>query len=561
MVKRIMQMLGKEIRGLHEAAYLLAFFALLSQVMALVRDKLLAFTFGAGNTLDIYYASFRIPDLIFVTIASMVSASVLVPFFIDRHERDHDGGKHFVDSIFTIFFGAIVVVSIVVYIFTPTLVPFFLPGFADDPSMPDLIYGTRIMLLSPFFLGLSNFFSSITQMHRRFLVYAISPLLYNLGIIIGIVALYPMLGLSGLIWGVALGAFMHMAIQVPFIFRKAMFPKILLAVDWVSVRKVISLSLPRTLTLSANQLAGFFLVALASLMTGGSISIFTLAQNLQSVPLTIIGVSYSSAIFPALSKFFVKGERDKILDDMVASARHIIFWSAPIMVLFIVLRAQIVRTIYGAGNFDWSDTRLTAATLAVFMVSVIGQSLILLFVRAYYAHGQTTRPLVINIIASSLIVVLGYGLTKVFFTSGFFRIFMESLLRVESERGTGVIVLALAFSIGVLANTVWHWVMFEKDYPGFTRRVRATLFQSLGASVIMGYAAYLGLNVFDNYFSLSTAMGVFMQGFLAGVVGIGIGILVLLILRNQEIFEIWDTLHRKFWKTEATVAPHEAEHI
>jgi putative peptidoglycan lipid II flippase len=561
MVKRIIELLGKEIRGLHEAAYLLAFFAFLSQVLALVRDKLLAFTFGASNTLDVYYAAFRIPDLIFVTIASMVSASVLVPFFIDRHDSDHDGGKKFVDSIFTVFFGAIVIVSIIAYIFTPVLVPFFLPGFAKDPLLPDLIAGTRILLLSPFFLGLSNFFSSITQMHRRFLVYAISPLLYNIGIIIGIVVIYPYLGLSGLMWGVALGAFLHMAIQIPFIFHKVMFPKINFRIDWLSVRKVISLSLPRTITLSANQLASFFLVALASLMSGGSISIFTLAQNLQSVPLTIIGVSYSSAVFPALSKFFVKGERNKILDDMVASARHIIFWSAPIMVLFIVLRAQIVRTIYGAGNFDWSDTRLTAATLAVFMVSVIGQSLILLFVRSYYAHGETARPLVVNIIASSLIVALGYGLTKIFFISDLFRYFIESLLRVSNEQGTSVIMLALAFSIGVLANTVWHWVMFEKDYPGFTKRVRATLFQSLGASIIMGYAAYLGLNVFDDYFGLSTAFGVFMQGFLAGIVGIIIGVLVLLILRNKEIIEIWDTLHRKFWRTNTPIAPHEAEHI
>ena len=109
MVKKFLTMMGKEIRGLHEAAYLLAFFAFLSQILALVRDKLLAYMFGAGQTLDIYYAAFRIPDLIFVSIASVVSASVLVPFFIDRYNNDPDKGRRFIDSVFSAFFLVIIV--------------------------------------------------------------------------------------------------------------------------------------------------------------------------------------------------------------------------------------------------------------------------------------------------------------------------------------------------------------------------------------------------------------------------------------------------------------------
>jgi putative peptidoglycan lipid II flippase len=498
----------------------------------------------------------------------MVSASVLVPFFIERHDSDKDQGKRFIDSIFSVFFIGIVIVSVIAYILAPVIIPILLPGFKNDTLLPELISGTRILLLSPIFLGLSNFLSSITQMHKRFLVYAISPLLYNIGIIIGIVLLYPVFGFSGLLWGVAIGAFLHMAIQIPFIIHTKMFPIPRLNIDWSATAKVIALSLPRTVALSSSQLASFFLVALASLMSGGSISIFTLASNLQSVPLTVIGASYSAAVFPALSRLFVRKEWDKILEDVASSARHIIFWSAPLMALFIVLRAQIVRTIYGAGNFDWSDTRLTAATLAIFVISVIGQSLVLLFVRAYYAHGDTLRPLVVNIASSALIVALGYGLTKLFFASDIFRLFMESLLRIEGEKGTSVIMLALAFSIGIIVNTVLHWFMFERDYPGFTRKVRDTLFQSLSSACIMGYATYLGLNFFDNYFSLDTAIGVFMQGFLAGIFGIFIGILVLFFLGNIEIREVWETLKRTFTKffvknggETPSIPPSEVEHI
>lgn len=553
MVKRFLEMMGKEIGGLHEAAYLLAFFAFLSQILALVRDKLLAFNFGAGHDLDIYYAAFRIPDLIFVSIASMVSASVLVPFFIERFNRDEDKGKRFIDSIFTAFFLSIVVVSAITYFVMPELIAWLLPGFAKDQSLSDLILASRILLLSPIFLGLSNFLSSITQMHKRFLVYALSPILYNVGIIIGIICLHPLFGIYGLVWGVVIGALLHMMIQIPFIIHKDSFPGLSLKISWSDISRVVLVSLPRTVTLSSNQLASFFLVSLASFMSGGSISVFSLAFNLQSVPLSIIGVSYSSAVFPTLSKFFVENNRKQFLQQMIDSARHIVFWSIPITILFIVLRAQIVRTIYGAGQFDWADTRLTAAVLAIFIVSVIGQSLILLFVRAYYAEGKTKRPLFVNVASGIIIVALGYTLTKIFFAYPLFKYFLEDLFKVSGQLGTSVLVLPLAYSVGVLINTYFHWHMFEKDYPGFTKPVIATLFQSFAASVIMGYVAFLSLRFFNIFFPLTKAWNVFFQGFFAGIVGIFVGILILVLLKNREVREIWTTLHHKFWKSNVVV--------
>lgn len=559
MVKKLFSVIGKEIRGLHEAAYLLAGFALLSQILALVRDKLLAYSFGAGHALDVYYAAFRIPDLIFVSVGSLVSASILLPFFVERFNKGREDGKRFSDSIFTVFFGAIIVTSVVAYILVPYLVPLLLPGFAHDPSLPDLILSSRIMLLSPFLLGLSNLFSSVTQMHRRFLVYAASPLFYNVSIIVGIVAFYPMFGISGLAIGVALGAFLHMAIQIPFMTQTKLLPKFTFKIDWVHIRKAVLLSLPRTVTMSANQLATFFLTALASLMSKGSIAVFTLSFNLQSVPLTIIASSYSSAVFPELSQLYVEGKTKEFLEKMIAAARHIIFWSTPIMVLFIVLRAQIVRTVLGAGAFDWADTRLTAASLALFMVSVVGQGLIVLFVRAFYAEGKTTKPLLINVISAVAIVVIGYFLTKAFFAFPLARLFLEELLKVTGQPGTSALVLALAYSIGVLLNTVLHWWMFAKKFKGFTKPVLSTFFHAFSASVIMGYAAFLGLRVFSVVFPLTKVWGVFLQGFCAGIVGLAVGVGVLFLLKNNELQEVWTTLHRKIWK--AKVPPAEIEHI
>lgn len=557
MVKKILQLLNREISGLHEAAYLLAVFAFLSQVLALIRDRLLAHTFGAGHDLDIYYAAFRIPDFIFVSIASMVSISVLVPFLIERMEKGTEGTKKFIDDIFSMFLVSIIIVGAIVFFLVPILIPYVLPGFASDPSLPELIAITRILLLSPILLGISNFLASITQVYNRFFIYALSPLLYNLGIIAGIIFLYPSFGLKGLVWGVIAGAVLHVAVQVPFIVQKKTFPSFTFRPDFSSIKKVVLLSFPRTLTLSSNQIATFFLVALASLMGAGSIAVFNFSLNLQSVPLSIVGVSYSSAAFPMLSRLFSAGNREKFLEQMIISARHIIFWSTPIMVLFVVLRAQIVRTILGSGQFSWSDTRLTAACLAIFTISIIPQSLILLFVRAYYSGGKTQKPMLMNLFSSALIVLLGFMLMRLYQIAPFFRDFIEALFKVQDIPGSIVLMLPLAYSIGVFVNTLLHWIAFHKDFKGFSQPVLGTFFEIFSASVIMGYVSYLFLDVFDNVFDLDTVIGIFMQGLLSGILGIVALIVVLKILKNKEIEEIWKTLHQKVWKAKVIVPSQE----
>jgi putative peptidoglycan lipid II flippase len=285
MVNKVLNILNREISGLHEAAYLLGIFAIASQILALVRDRVFAYTFGAGRVLDIYYASFRIPDLIFVSVASLVSISILVPFFMEKFKSGEENGKKFVDAAFSIFFVCIISVSVIAYILIPFLVPLVFPGIENQLAKESLITLSRIMLLSPILLGISNFLASITQIYNRFFIYAVSPLLYNLGIIVGVVFLYPIFGTNGLALGVVLGALLHCLVQVPFVIEKRLFPRVRLPLQFAEVKKLALLSLPRMLALSANQIATFFLVSFASLMSVGSIAIFNFSWNLQSVPL------------------------------------------------------------------------------------------------------------------------------------------------------------------------------------------------------------------------------------------------------------------------------------
>ncbi len=415
MVGRVLRIFNREWSGLHEAAFLLAGTALTSQVLGLFRDRLLAQHFGAGEALDIYYAAFRVPDFLYASIASFVAVTVLIPFLLDKMERggDWDDARQFINTVFTVFAGAMVLTVLIAYLLIPFFAHAIVPGFSMD-AQREFILLSRILLLSPFLLGLSNLFGAVTQSLRRFFVFAAGPILYNVGILIGIIFLMPHYGLSGVVLGVILGAFFHVAIQLPVLFSHGVIPRPTLRIDWGDIRRVVLLSIPRTLALSAANFSTIILVSIASNIATGSIAIFTFAMNLQSIPLAIIGMSYSVAAFPTLAKLWTKGNHEEFLLHIVIAMRHIMFWSFPSIVLFIVLRAQIVRTILGSGAFDWTATRLTAAALALFAISVVAQNLVLLLTRAFYAMGRTRLPLIANMAGGGLVVVFSFSLLSLF---------------------------------------------------------------------------------------------------------------------------------------------------
>ncbi len=562
MVNGIIEILKKEVGGLHEAAFLLGFFALASQILALARDRILAHTFGAGATLDVYYAAFRVPDIIFISVASFVSITVLIPF-LSRYLSNDDEvsrkrARDFLSGVFSIFMMAIIAVSILAFFAMPVLAPLIAPGFSDS-QLSDMIFLSRILLLSPILLGVSNLLGSVTQMFKKFFVYALSPVLYNVGIILGVVFFYPLFGLPGLAIGVVLGAFIHMLIQVPAVIESGLLPRFSFRVDMQAIRGVILLSLPRTITLSSSHLSLIVLIALASTIYHGSISIFNFAFNLQSVPLSIIGVSYSLAAFPTLAGFFSRGERDKFSEHIVTAMRHIIFWSLPVTGLFIVLRAQIIRVILGTGSFSWSDTKLTAAALAVFSVSILAQSAVLLLVRGFYAAGETKIPLLVNVASSAFVIVSSFGLTYAFEQFLPFRYFMESLLRVDGLGGTAILMLPLSYSFGMIINAIALWIFFKSRHiSAKAYSLSRVMFESFAATILIGFSSYQFLNIFDNIFDINTFFGILLQGVFSGVLGIILGIILLKLLKSKELEDIRAALHKRFWKTDV-IAPEMGE--
>ncbi len=558
MMQRIFSFFSRTVNGLHEAAYVIAAFSFLSQILGLVRDRILAHVFGASGTLDVYYAAFRIPDVLFASIASFVSLFVLIPFLTKRIEEREGEAKRFLSEITTVFTLFLVGASAVLFIFVPKLSPLLYPGFSAE-QLATLSQLTRVLLLSPIFLGLSNILASVTQIKRKFLIYALSPVLYNLGIIIGVVCLYPFIGINGLAWGVVIGAVLHFAIQVPTVVRERLMPTFTTQIVWSDVFSVIHASIPRTMTLAFNQLVLLGLIGIASKLAEGSITVFIFAQNIYLAPLTIIGVSYSVAAFPTLAKLFDNGDKDVFVGHLLAAIRHILFWSLPAIALFVVLRAHVVRVLLGSGAFDWTATRLTAATMGVLMLSLTAHSLMLLFVRGYYAAGKTARPFWINIVSSVLTIASVYGGLVLFNTFEGFRFFIESLFRVEDVPGTSVLMVALGFSFGMLINALLFWCLFRRDFGGHVPKdIYTSLWHGFAGAVIAGAATYGVLAATQSFVNLNAFWGVLAHGLGAGLAGIAVAIGVLTLLGNTEVREIWLALHAKFWASKP-IAPSPEE--
>ncbi len=558
-MERILRIFTKESESINQAALLLGCLTLLSQVLALFRDRSIAHFIGPSSSLDAYYAAFRVPDLIFICVASLASITVIIPFLVAKMDGDKvtNEARKYLNDIFTVFFSLMVAVALIAFFLMPYLVHFISPGFTNF-SQSEVILLSRIMLLSPILMGLSNLFGTVTQLFRKFFIYSLSPILYNLGIIIGVIFLYPIFGIYGIAIGVALGALMHFGVQALASYSCGFTPKFSFLINFKDIKNAAITSFPRTLGLAFNNIALIFIIALASFLKSGSISVFNFAFNLQSVPLNIIGISYAVAAFPTLAKSFGNGKKEEFKKHLKEAARAIVFWSLPVIFLFIVLRAQIVRVILGSGSFSWDNTRLVAACLAIFSVSILAQGMITLLSRSYYATGNTKRPLLVNFFSSLLIIFLSYVFINFFENVPTFHFFIESLLKVNDISGTEILMLPLAYSIGTIFNFILHWVFVKKDFMQNESFISKTFFQSLGASFFLGLVAYLSLNILSPVFGTTTFWGVFLQGFISGILGIMTAVLVLYLLKNEELNNLLKTLKTKFWRAKV-IAPSQEE--
>ena len=537
-MREIFERITAPILGLHQVAYLLAGLTLASQLLALLRDRTFAHTFGAGEVLDLYYAAFRVPDLVFALVASLVSAYVLIPRITGM---DRESTRRLLSESATFLFGFGGLICVFLAIFMPSFLSFLYPSFVNSVHQDEFVLLSRILLIQPILLGLSGVLGSVTQVHRRFTLFALSPVLYNVGIIAGTVFLYPTFGLIGIGFGVIIGAVAYLSVNIPVVIGEGVMPKLRMP-TFSLMLSVMRDSVPRSLALGVGSVTALALTAIASRLGTGSVSVFTFATNLEAVPLALIGSSYAIAAFPALSEASASEKRDDFTRILSSSARHIILWSVVALGLIIVLRAHIVRVVLGTGAFDWNATRLTAAMLAILAVGLAAQGLVILFSRALYAARQSWRPLFYQLAGCALTIILALILLPI--GKEGVPSSLAVFLRVGDVSGTGILFLALAATFGQIFLAVLSLFALRNIAPGLAGMLNRPLMDGCFAAVAGGAATYAVLLVEGGIAPLTTLMSVFTQGLVAGIVGLSVAGLALFVVENEEFRIVTSALAR-----------------
>ena len=519
----IRRLFGGQTKTITAAAIIIGSASLVSRLLGVLRDRVLAGEFGAGAELDMYYAAFRIPDLVFNLLVLGALSAGFIPVFSGYLKNKKEAWE--LVNVATNALGiALLLLTALLLLITPLLMRMITPGF-DSTQLKITSQLARIMFLSPLLLGISAIWGGVLQSLRQFFIYSLAPIVYNVGIIIGALYFVPSLGVYGLAWGVVLGAGLHMLIQLPPVLRLGYRYRPVIDFEHRGFRKIVAMMLPRTLGLLTSQLNFLVITIIGSTLAAGSIAIFNLANNLQSFPLGIFGISFAIAAFPTLSELADK-KRD-FIRVFSTTVRQILFLIIPTTALLIVLRAQIVRLVLGAGRFDWYDTVMTLQTLALFALSLFAQALILLLIRAFYALGDSKTPFVTGLIATFSNVLLAMLLTE----------------------PLGVRGLALAFSLSNILNFVLLWLALHTRLGRLDgTKILTSTGKILVATFMLALVSQATKYIIEPLIGTETFLGVCLQAAGAAVAGGGAYVAIGWLLRVEELTYLSDSLKKKLFK-------------
>lgn len=527
MLKKIFFSLNGEAKSITGGAIIIALTTLASKLLGLLRDRVLAGMFGAERPLDIYYASFRIPDFVFNLLVLGILSAGFIPVFTGYLKKSSESAWKLVNELLTMLTAGLTFVCIVLIIIMPVFAPFIAPGFTQG-ELSQTIQLTRIMFLSPLLLGISGIFGGVLQSYKRFFSFSVAPIFYNVGIIFGAIFFVPLFGLVGLAWGVVVGSIFHLFTQALSVARLGYMPRPVFSFSHHGIREIFFLMVPRTMSLALSQINFLIITILGSYLEEGSITIFHLANNLQSTPLMLFGISFAIAAFPALSES--AGSKHDFVKNLSLTLRQILFFIIPSSAIFILLRAQIVRAVFGSGNFDWNDTIRTMNTLAIFSVSLFAQSLIHLLSRAFFALKDSATPFFVGLLSTIVNISLSMFFVFVFPQAG-----------VEE--------LALAFSISSVIHLLFLWVILKVKLGEFDEM------QIFFSTIKISFAAFcMALSVqgvkyaIEPFFGTRTFVGIALQGGVAILIGTMVYIFTCLALRSPEATLFISSMRRKIFR-------------
>lgn len=509
------------------AAFILGVSSLLSRLVGLFQQRVFTTTYGAGDVYDAYLAAFRIPDVIFNLVTIGALSAAFIPLFTEKlfqKDRGEDDAFAFASSILNILVVAVAGFSLVYAVFAPSIVPLITPGFhAEKLAMTIML--SRIMALQPILLTASFVVSGVLNSYKRFFAYGMAPILYNVGIIIGVMYFAPWWGIAGLGWGVVLGAVLHIGVQLPSFLAVGFRWQPILVSTKPDLQKVWRMMVPRIFGLAGEQVKLLVATVLGSGLLAGSISAFTLANNLQYVPIGIFGLAFAQAVFPTLAEYEARGQQTEFRNTLTKAFRYILFLVIPVSVFFFLLRAQIVRVLFGHGAFDWQDTIMTFETFGALTVSIFAQATVPLLTRAFYVKQDTKTPVIISILSIALNIGLALWLSQTMGVKG----------------------LAIAFSASAIFNLLLllgtlHWRLHgfnDRDVLLSVARISAATL--LGGVVLQFLKTPVALVVnMQKFWGIATQLGVTF------VAGSFVYFVACYLMRSPELAVIRKYLPRKF---------------
>ena len=419
-------------RFLPRGAIVLSVLTFGSYGMGLVRDRIFARTYGAGAALDAYNAAFVLPELLFDVFIAAGLAAPFVPIFLKLDGEDDGAAGRFARTVLTLAVVVMGGAALVLFITAPLTVDFIAPGF-QSPDQRGLYTDLfRVMCLTPLIFATSIVLGEILVGRQRFFFYGLAPLLYNGGIVLGTVFLHDAIGIFGAAVGAVIGALLHLGIRLVGILRTDIRLRPELDLRMPAVREFLRLMVPRMAGAPIEPLTFQFFTRVASQFAAGSISSLSFARNFQSVPVSLIGVSFSLAAFPGLSRAAGRGDRDEFVRLLRTNVLTIAVLTVAAGVGLFVVGRLAIELLLGGGAFDAADVDRTASVLAVFCLSVPLESLTYPLARAIYATRNTILPVGASVVGLAVTIVATIGL----------------------QGGLGLTAIPLAFAIGSVAKLV-----------------------------------------------------------------------------------------------------------
>ena len=465
------------------AAAIIILFSLASRLLGVVRYRVLAGQFGSNSPeLAAFLAAFKIPDIIFQILVLGTLATAFIPVvtgYITRRE-DREAWKIF-SVVVTYALIATGLFSIAVFILADPVAKLLAPGLGSE-TLALTANIIRALMVAQFFLITSNFVTGLLNSYHRFIIPALAPVLYNLGVIGGTIFLSDSLGIFGPVVGVIIGAIAHLLIQLPALSQIGVRFSLNLNHRLPGVHEIGRLMGPRALGLAVAQIDYIVDTSLASLVSttaaATNIIVFNYAFALQALPAGVFGYALGVAALPTLAKEFAQENLSNFKATLTSSLHQIMYLVIPTVVMMVVLRIPIVRLVYGAPSFDWQATKLTAFTLAAFSAGILGQAAIQLLGRGFYALHDTKTPVKISVATIALNVLL--SITLIYFFNSI--IFLGIASTVAGLFNAFMLLLFLSKRVGGLD---WRQVLLPIGKMGF-------------AGVLAGVALYTPLKVLDS---------------------------------------------------------------